>query len=243
MRAVLTYHSIDRSGSVISIDPSVFRRHAEWLAGSGVAVLGLEDLVERPPAGPAVALTVDDAFANFESEAWPVLEALGLPATVFVPTAHVGGRNAWEDGGRLPVLPLLDWEALGRLAERGVTLGAHGHTHEDMRGTTPDGLERELETPADRIREETGLQATTFAYPFGGVDDRVAAAAAARYRLAVTTEFAGIGRRSERSRLPRLDAWYFRDPVRLERFGTGGFEMLVAVRRRLRRIRSLLTRS
>lgn len=243
MRAILTYHSIDRSGSVISIDPAVFRRHAEWLAGSGVTVVGVEELVERPPAGPAVALTFDDAFANFESEAWPVLDALGLPATVFVATAHVGGRNAWEHGGPRPVLPLMDWDTLGMLAERGVTLGAHSHTHVDLRRTNGAGLVSELETPAERIRAETGVQATTFAYPFGGVDDRVAAATAARYRLAMTTDFAGIGPRSERSRLPRLDAWYFQRRGRLERFGTTRFERFVAVRRRLRRVRSLLTRS
>jgi peptidoglycan/xylan/chitin deacetylase (PgdA/CDA1 family) len=243
MKAVLTYHSIDRSGSVISIDPAVFRRHAEWLAGSGVAVVGLEELIERPPAGQAVALTFDDAFANFDAEAWPVLEALGLPATVFVPTSHVGGTNAWEEGGRSPLLPLLGWDTLGRLAERGVTLGAHSHTHVDLRAASESDLAAELETPAERIRSETGVRATTFAYPYGGVDDRVAAATAARYRLAVTTEFAGIGAHSERCRLPRLDAWYFRDPARLERFGTRSFEVFVATRRRLRRVRRLLTRS
>jgi peptidoglycan/xylan/chitin deacetylase (PgdA/CDA1 family) len=242
MRAILTYHSIDRSGSVISTDPRVFRRHAEWLAGSGVAVVGLADLVARPPAGPAVALTFDDAFANVATEAWPVLESLGLPATLFVPTAHVGGRNAWEEGSRLPVLPLLDWDELGRLAERGMILGAHSHTHVDLRAASDADLVAELEQPAVRIRAETGCEATTFAYPFGGVDDRVAAATGGRYGLAVTTEFAAIGSRIEHTRLPRLDAWYFRDPARLERYGTRSFEMSVGVRRGLRRVRSLLTR-
>lgn len=243
MKAILTYHSIDRSRSVISIEPAVFRRHAEWLASSGVAVVGLTELVEAPITGPAVALTFDDAFANFATEAWPVLESLGLPATVFVPSAHAGGRNEWEEGGSSPVLPLLDWEALGRLSERGVRLGAHGHTHVDLRTTTDDELESELVEPAERIRAETGVEATTFAYPYGGVNDRVATATARHYRLAVTTEFAGLGRRSEMSRVPRLDAWYFRDPARLERYGTRSFEVFVGVRRRLRRVRSLVMRS
>ncbi len=240
MKAILTYHSIDDSGSVISVGPAAFRRHADWLARSGVAVVGLDALMAAP--GPAAALTFDDAFANFATEAWPVLESLGLRATLFVPTAHAGGRNVWEEGGTRPVLPLLGWDALGRLAERGVVLGAHGDRHVDLRRTSDAELERELEVPAERIRSETGCRATTFAYPFGGVDDRVAAATARRYDLAVTTEFACVGPASEPGRLPRLDAWYFRAPGRLEHYGTRRFERFVRVRREMRRVRRLLMR-
>ena len=32
MKAILTYHSVDETGSVISIDERAFRRHIEWLA-------------------------------------------------------------------------------------------------------------------------------------------------------------------------------------------------------------------
>ena len=47
-----------------------------------------------PPA--ALWITFDDAYADFESRAWPVLEARGLSATMFVPTAFVGSdRKFW----------------------------------------------------------------------------------------------------------------------------------------------------
>lgn len=241
MRAILTYHSIDRSGSVISMSPETFRRHAEWLAGSGVAVTALDELVSHPGSGPAVALTFDDAFANFATEAWPVLDSLGLPVTLFVPSGHVGGRNAWEDGGSLPVLPLLDWEALARLAEQGVRLGAHGHTHVDMRRTSAEELATELDLPRRRIEAETGFAAVTVAYPYGGVDDRVAREARKRYGLGVTTDFALLEAGADPARLPRLDAWYFREPGRLERFGTPPFARFVGIRRRLRRVRRMWT--
>ena len=74
MRAVLTYHSLDDSGSVISISPAQFRRHLEWLARSRVRVCTLEQLVQESSSstrstsdGHAVALTFDDGFANFAS--------------------------------------------------------------------------------------------------------------------------------------------------------------------------------
>ena len=36
MKAILTYHSIDESGSVISIPEATFRRHVAWLAAGRV---------------------------------------------------------------------------------------------------------------------------------------------------------------------------------------------------------------
>ena len=38
MRAILTYHSIDDSGSPISIAPADFRRHLDWLTSGRVPV-------------------------------------------------------------------------------------------------------------------------------------------------------------------------------------------------------------
>ena len=36
MKAILTYHSIAPSDSVVSVSPDDFRRHVRWLAESGV---------------------------------------------------------------------------------------------------------------------------------------------------------------------------------------------------------------
>ena len=44
MRAILTYHSIDESGSPISISRRDFRRHIEWFASGAVQVLPLDVL-------------------------------------------------------------------------------------------------------------------------------------------------------------------------------------------------------
>ena len=42
MKAILTYHSVDETGSVISIDERSFRRHVAWLASSAVRVVPLD---------------------------------------------------------------------------------------------------------------------------------------------------------------------------------------------------------
>ena len=86
MRAILTYHSVDESGSPISIAPAAFRRHVAWLAAHGPRVVSVDELLRLPPTAAAVALTFDDAFVNFADLAWPLLREHRLPATVFVPS-------------------------------------------------------------------------------------------------------------------------------------------------------------
>src|ERR1051325_9148548 len=64
-----------------------------------------------------VCITFDDGYGSVAEHAAPVLNSLGWPATVFVPTAHVGGTNIWDrDTGR-PLQPILGWDALGRLQD------------------------------------------------------------------------------------------------------------------------------
>lgn len=111
MRAILTYHSIDESGSPISVSPSAFRAHVRWLASGAVRVLPLDELVKADDRMDAVAITFDDGFENFATECADLLVEHALPTTVFVVPEHVGRTNEW--GGvaspGIPTLPLMSW--------------------------------------------------------------------------------------------------------------------------------------
>ena len=242
MRAILTYHSIDASGSVISVAPERWRDQARWLAGGAVRVVPLDELVRLPANTDAIALTFDDAFANFASEAWPPLRDHGLPVTVFVVSEHAGRTNAWHghEEAEIPTLPLLDWAALGRIAEEGVTVGAHTRTHPDLRALGGAALADELEGCADRIAAETGRRPATFAYPFGLTSPGVTAAVKATYAFGCTTELRALGRRDDAHALPRLDAYYWREPGMLERWGTPAFRRHLWLRARGRQVRRTL---
>jgi peptidoglycan/xylan/chitin deacetylase (PgdA/CDA1 family) len=96
---VLTYHRVvdpkrvpHDDPSLISATPQEFRVQMEYLAARR-RVLSLSELrairrgdMELPP--DAVAITFDDAYEDFAEHAWPVLRRLGLPVTLFVPTAY-----------------------------------------------------------------------------------------------------------------------------------------------------------
>lgn len=239
MRAILTYHSIDGSGSPISVAPEEFQAHVRWLAGSGVRVVPLAELLALPAGADAVALTFDDAFLNFGEAAAPLLLEHGLPATLFVVPGHVGGTNAW--GGvrsdRVPTLPLLGWEALAALAERGIVLGAHTLTHPHLTQLSGAALAEELGGGAAAIARETGRQPDALAYPYGDVDRAVVDAARADYRIAVTTELRALGAVEEPLALPRLDMYYWRAAGQLEAWGTARFAGRLWARARARQCR------
>jgi len=245
MKAILTYHSIDASGSVISVDAETFRRHIAWLRDEQIIVHPLNRLPE-PDCPGGVALTFDDGFLNFATEAWPILREFSMPATVFVVSDRVGSENDWDAGDeRIPRLPLMDWTTLAELAREGVTIGAHTRTHPDLRRLTGESLRSEIEGSRDAVANEVGVAPDAFAYPYGRLTpDIVAAVEYAGFSVAVTTEMALLPELVRaRWELPRLDAFYLRRPGTLESWGTGSFRRFVGVRGVGRRVRAILART
>src|SRR5689334_22059807 len=106
---ILTYHSLDRSGSVISIQPEVFSRQMAFLAESGTPVVPVSAVRKTTCA---VAITFVDGFRNFYEAAFPVLRRYGFAATVFVVSGYCGKRNDWPTQPRnsgIPTLDLMAW--------------------------------------------------------------------------------------------------------------------------------------
>ena len=135
-RAILTYHSLDASGSVISLRPEIFRQHIRSLVEQKIAVVSLEDILgprQGEETQPAVALTFDDGFANFFHEACPLLHENHLPVTVFLISGYCGKTNDWSSqppglGGRA----LLGWSEIEELSRHGIEFGAHSVSHPDL---------------------------------------------------------------------------------------------------------------
>ena len=68
---VLMYHSVDDSGSVLSVTRDQLRRHLQILRELGFRGLSLDEFCRRAVAGtlvgtqPEVLLTFDDGYQNF----------------------------------------------------------------------------------------------------------------------------------------------------------------------------------
>lgn len=225
MKAILTYHSIDDSGSPISVSEDAFEAHLRWLRSGSVSVLPLCDLIgHSADAADAVAITFDDGFLNAGRPIERLLDA-GLPATIFVVTGHVGRTNAW--GGRqaagIPTLPLLDWGRLHHLRGLGASVEAHTCSHRALHRLSPDAIDAELEGCRVELRDKLGADSSHLAYPYGHLSDGVVERAARVFKFGHTTAFRMMRSTEDAMRLPRIDAYYFRRPRALESWGSPGF--------------------
>ena len=236
--AILTYHSLDQTGSVISVRPDHFRCQMEALAAGATKVVSLPEILKYPGA---VAITFDDGFANFTDHALPVLQALSLPATIFVVSGYCGGRNNWpSQPAGVPQMPLMSWNALRDLPAN-ISLGAHTVTHPDLRALADSEITREVRQSRIEIEQKTGRAVETFAYPYGAVNARAAAAVRREFRVGCGTRLRFAGPETDPHWMPRLDAYYlksarwFRDPLGI----TNG--LYIGLRRWLREARACIS--
>ena len=126
---ILMYHSIRREAPAalarFCTSPERFERQLAFLKRHGYVSISVEQWVSALSGedgiirGRAVALTFDDAYHDFLTEAWPLLQKYGFSAMVFVVTEFVGGTAAWDAAYGDPA-PLLSWDEIRMLAGEGV---------------------------------------------------------------------------------------------------------------------------
>lgn len=246
---ILTYHSIDASGSVLSVASSDFREHVRSLARNGFTGIRFDRLLDAfegravlPPK--PVVLTFDDAYVNFYEHALPALREAGFSATVFAIAGLVGKTNDWPgQGPSIPRLPLLDWPALREIATSGFEIGSHAFTHSRLERAPADRLEHEIVGSRRALEDGIGAPVATFAYPFGTHHPASVAIVRAHYRAACTTRMATARASYDRHLLPRIDVYYLREPRRFARFGTPLGRAYLGARALGRAARALLVRS
>src|SRR5262249_2980424 len=88
-RAILTFHSIDSSGSVLSYSARSFANLLNALQSSGIPIVDLDTLL-RAETRYGVALTFDDGIRTVFTEALPILRKHCVPAHLFLTTNFVG---------------------------------------------------------------------------------------------------------------------------------------------------------
>jgi peptidoglycan/xylan/chitin deacetylase (PgdA/CDA1 family) len=240
MRAVLMLHSIDESGSVLSMTAAQLRSLVSAISSSGHRILPLAELLSGPVHEDAVALTFDDGMQTLATTAAPVLAETNTPATLFLTTGFVGKDNGWpSQPADSPRLPLMGWAEITTLKKQGWDIQAHSISHPDLRTLSDTQLDAELCEPVATIRQRLGHTPTLFAYPYGYVDQRVRDHAARHFQRSVSTRMAVLSAENltDLHRIPRLDTYYFRDERVHRHFGHKRFRAYVEARALLRRAR------
>jgi peptidoglycan/xylan/chitin deacetylase (PgdA/CDA1 family) len=191
---ILCYHALSESWfAALSVRPADLERHLRILHGRGYTATTFTAAVHDRRPARTVAVTFDDAFRSVFELAFPILSRLGIPATVFAPTAFVGRDSPmrwpeidhWLGGRHEEELLPMSWRQLRALADAGWEIGSHTRTHTRLTELSDAALDRELMGSRLECAENLGLPCRSLAYPFGEHDRRtVEAAATAGYEAA-----------------------------------------------------------
>jgi peptidoglycan/xylan/chitin deacetylase (PgdA/CDA1 family) len=183
---VLCYHAISaRWPADLAVTPAKFEEQLRYLVGRGYRGATFTTALTQRARSRTLVVTFDDAFRSVREFAVPVLDRLGLPATIFAPTAYVGsegpmswpGIDHWIGTPHGAELLPLSWEELRELVGAGWEVGSHTRTHPRLTQVDDAELARELGGSKEECEQRLGRPCTSIAYPFGDVDGRVAAAA------------------------------------------------------------------
>lgn len=196
---VLAYHGIghcDPSGDPhnLMLSPEAFESQMRYLA-EHCQVMSLNEVAEGKTARKrAVALTFDDAYVGVLTHAAPILERLGFPATVFLPTGFLGGANTWDPPSGCD-LSIVDKAQCRALTAMGLSVESHGHRHIDMAAASYDEVREDLDASIASITSLTGKRPRFLAYPFGrhsAASRRAAAACGFTAAFSIDAPDAGV---------------------------------------------------
>lgn len=182
---VLCYHAVsDRWPSELAISPARLEHQLRWLLAKGYRALTFSAAMAAPQAAKTLAVTFDDGYRSVIERGLPVLQRLGVPATLFVPSAFVGaqalcwpGIDRWLETAFAEELAPTSWADLRSLLDAGWEVGSHTCTHPDLTELADHELDDELQRSRAALEDELGRRCRALAYPYGSVDRRVVAAA------------------------------------------------------------------
>lgn len=116
------------------------------------------------------SITFDDGFESVVRNALPVLRALGIPSTIFIPSDFPGLLPPWLTGTRHPDRDdrIVSPEKIKALdADPLVSIGSHCMTHRDLTRLSDQESMREITCSKKQLEEITSNCISAISYPHG----------------------------------------------------------------------------
>ena len=169
---ILKYHSISENlfgkihpYSQINTTPAVFAAQMRWLRNAGYRTIELSDVMQTLESGTdllkTIAITFDNGYLDFYTDAFPILKQCGFTATVFLATDRIQ-----DNSSRIEGVDHLTWQNVRELSAAGITFGSHTVTHPDLRSLAPENIDYELTYSKEVIEDKVGTVVNSFSYPF-----------------------------------------------------------------------------
>lgn len=199
----LMYHHIQTKESAtpkkqlgLTVFTDVFTSQMQYLKSKGYNTLSLSDLINFFDAGitppkHSVLLTFDDGYADFYTDAYPVLSGLGFKATMFVPTGLVGNPD------------YMTWDQITSM-NNNILFANHTWSHANV-GISTEKMKYEISTADTQLSAHGLNNPKTFAYPYG-LDSHQAEIYlnSLGYKVAFSTTPGNILCKKQRFDLPRI---------------------------------------
>ncbi len=233
---ILTFHRLDLSGAVIAFSPDVFAVGMARLCQRGYRAISLAEAARalafrQPFPDRSIVITFDDGFESVYTTAFPVLQRLGLTATVFLVAGNAKAIPLFAGW------PRLSEDQVREMSHHGIAFGAHTMNHPDLTVLPPDRVEAEMRESKEKIEQMLGQTVSSFAYPYGA-SNRVSRDIARRhFEYACTASLGLVSGKSDLLRLERVDGYYLRDPRLFALLTSPVFSNYVRARNIPRRLR------
>lgn len=184
---VVMYHSIAQyaASPLNNVRPDSFERQMAFLKNKGYNVISVADYIQGMKAHKnfdhrTVVITFDDGFEDNFLDAYPILKKYGFPATIFMPSDHVG------------IAERLSWDQLKEMTAHGITIGSHTRFHVYLPGLAKERLLDEIVASKKILEQNIGRPVDFIAYPSGGfTDEAKSIVQQAGYAAAFTTNRGG----------------------------------------------------
>ena len=206
VRALMYHRFGDSTRDPLCVDTETFEKQVRWLAQEKLAVSVDQLMAFLEGRGTirrgSVLITVDDGYLSVLSHMAPILHRYRVPAVAYVTTGRLGSDR--PDARER----YLSWDEAAKLPELGITVGSHAHTHRSL-GRMPLAQARdEGARSRELLQSRLGIEASSFAYPYGMRPDHSPKTAAVLrelgYRSVFTAMHGAIVPGSDPHSLPRI---------------------------------------
>ncbi|MCF8371599.1 MAG: polysaccharide deacetylase family protein [Bacteroidales bacterium] len=240
---ILLYHQISPSESAhdpqgLIVPTYQFEKQMNYLYEHGYSCKSMKELLFNAKdrvigRNKVFALNFDDGYANFLTEAFPILQRYGFTATVFVVTDLVGKQSNWsgEHGTQL-----LSWKQIKVLQQAGISIGSHSCTHSDLTQLSNEDVWNEISSSKQKLEDELGHEISLMSYPYWESNNEIQdMAKAAGYKLACGVTQGSIGEFN----LWRIESHRDDKPKNLSLKLSPGYRYAVQARRWIREKKSV----
>ena len=184
---ILMYHYVredvdkakDPVGYELSVTSAQLETQLKAFKADGFQPATVSQIAAGQGTASSLALTFDDGYEDFYTEAYPLLQKYGWTATVYIISGKIGGSY-------------MTWDQIRDLANHGYEVGAHTVDHINLSTATESQQRHQIFDSKSTIEKEIGRPIYAFCYPSGRYDATSVSLVKEAGFTSATTTFEGV---------------------------------------------------